>query len=235
MEERLQKIISARGVASRRAAESMIAEGRVSVNGTVAETGMKADPEHDEICIDGVLLPPEQKNVYIMLNKPRGYVTTASDERGRKTVMELVENVGVRVYPVGRLDMDSEGLLLLTNDGEFANMMMHPSNEKTKTYIVSVRGNTENAEMVSDAIEIDGKMTLPAKVEVLREEKGGGVISVTIHEGRNRQVRRLCEHAGLEVRRLKRVSVGDVSLGTLRTGMWRHLTKQEIDSLILQR
>ncbi len=230
MKERLQKILSARGETSRRGAEKIISAGRVTVNGLPAETGSKADPKYDEIRIDGRLIRHETDTVVVILNKPRGYITAMSDERGRKTVIELLSDVPERVYPVGRLDMDSEGLLLLTNDGELANQLMHPSFLKKKTYIVSVSGNLSEAalERLKRPIEIDGRMTRPAEVRLMKSDAEGGIVSVTICEGRNRQVRRLCESSGLTVLRLKRISFGAIDLGELKSKEWRYLTDDEI-------
>lgn len=230
MEEKLQKIISAAGVASRRAAEKMIEEGRVEVNGRTAHLGDRADEERDTITVDGKAVRKSELLYYIALNKPKGYVTTMHDERGRKTVSELVEEIGERIYPVGRLDINSEGLLIMTNDGDFANALMHPSHEITKTYKVYVEGgNIRNAaKNMQLPIEIDGKETGSAEVKILSEEQFGGVLEVKIHEGRNRQVRRLCEREGLAVTRLIRTSEGPVKLGTLKKGEWRYLTEAEI-------
>ena len=232
MRERLQKILSGRGVASRRRAEVLIGAGRVTVNGVVARVGDSADPEADEILLDGKRLPGGEKNVYILLHKPRGFVTTLSDERGRKTVAELVADCGVRVYPVGRLDMDSEGLLILTNDGEFANRMTHPRQELDKTYDVLVRGVTpDSARLLSRPIQLDGRPIREPEVTLLRAKGDQGVFRVTIHEGRNRQVRRMCQAAGLEVLRLRRIREGSLELGDLKPGSWRYLTEEEIHGL----
>lgn len=230
--ERLQKIIAARGVCSRRQAEKWIAEGRVCCNGAVAELGQCADERVDRITIDGQPLPREPEHIYLMLNKPRGYVTTLSDERGRKNAAELVSGCGERVYPVGRLDMDSEGLLLFTNDGEFANMMMHPKHEVEKTYRVWVNGYSgDNLQRLKQPIELDGYQIRPPKLHLVSYEEKRAVIEVTIHEGRNRQVRRMCSQAGMDVRKLLRISEGKLRLGNLKTGQWRHLTAEEIDLL----
>ena len=231
MEERIQKLISASGAASRREAEAMIKDGRVTLNGREARLGEKADPEKDELLIDGKPLPNVQARVYVMLNKPRGYITSVSDDRGRKTVMELLPETGDRLYPVGRLDMDSEGLLILTNDGEFANLLMHPSKGKEKTYRVTVSGRFSGVEKLEEPMEIDGKMTRPAKVTMLARKSSGAVLEVRIQEGRNRQIRRLCENAGLEVTRLKRVSLGNLRLGSLKPGQWRYLTEAEVNAV----
>lgn len=230
---RLQKILSAHGVASRRGAESMIREGRVCVNGEVAVIGQGAMPGKDEILVDGVPLADKSEPVYIMLNKPRGYITTMNDERGRKTVRELVAGVGERVYPVGRLDCDSEGLLLMTNDGEFSNMVAHPSFEVEKTYMAAVRGDAEKAEgLLRGPMEIDGRTVNALAVKLTRQTQDGGVFSVTIKEGRNRQVRKMLAECGLVVTSLKRVSVGPIKLGGLKAGQWRRLTPGEQRSIL---
>lgn len=226
--ERLQKILSAHGAASRRAAEKMIEEGRVTVNGKVAILGQSADPETDEILLDGKPLPSGGDLVYIMLHKPRGYVTTLSDEKGRKTVAQLVADCGVRVYPVGRLDMDSEGLLLFTNDGEFANRLMHPKHEVEKTYLAWVEDFSEDALLrLKRPIALDGYTIRAPKVRCVKP----GLLEVTIHEGRNRQVRRMCEAAGMRVTRLKRTREGRLLLGDLPLGKWRYLTQEEVNRL----
>ena len=232
MKERLQKIISARGLASRRKAEEWIVAGRISVNGTTAVLGDAADLDSDEILLDGRPLPSRQENVYIMLNKPRGYVTTLSDEKGRANVAQLVADCGVRVYPVGRLDMDSEGLLLLTNDGEFANRLMHPKHEVEKTYDTWVNGYTEGAEeRLKRPIALDGYQIRPPKVRLLYAEETKAKLRITIHEGRYRQVRRMCQTAGMTVTRLRRISEGKLRLGDLPSGTWRYLTAQELEWL----
>lgn len=233
MKERLQKIISARGVASRRTAEEMLRQGRITVNGEVVALGVSADPETDEIMVDGRLLPSAPAAAYIMLHKPRGYVTTLSDEKGRKNAAQLVADCGVRVYPVGRLDMDSEGLLLFTNDGEFANRLMHPSHEVVKTYHVWVTGFRQEAmEVFRKPMELDGYRIRTPEVLVLNDENPDSVkLQISIHEGRNRQVRRMCALAGMEVTRLIRVREGSLSLGDLPRGKWRYLTMDEIKEL----
>lgn len=233
MAERLQKIISAAGLMSRRSAEEAIRAGRVTLNGQTASLGAVADPERDELRLDGVPVSSRQKKVYLMLHKPRGVVTTMSDEKGRKTVTELVLDVGARVYPVGRLDLDSEGLLLMTNDGDFANRVMHPSHEVSKCYHTWVTGDGLPAavQALAQPMTIDGYAIRPAQVRLLRLlGERGALLSVTIHEGRNRQVRRMCEAVGLRVTRLMRVSEGGVRLGELPSGKWRFLTKEEIES-----
>lgn len=232
MTERLQKILSGRGVASRRTAEKMIESGRVTVNGQVALLGESADPETDEILLDGRPLPSAQENVYILLHKPRGFVTTVSDDRGRKTVMELVRDCPARVYPVGRLDMDSEGLLLLTNDGDFANALMHPRHNVDKTYEVWVAGfHNASLSLLARPITLDGYIIRKPEVKLLWENGGKAKLLVTIHEGRNRQIRRMCEAAQMQVTRLRRISEGGLKLGDLPLGKWRYLTNDEIECL----
>ena len=231
--ERLQKIIAARGLCSRRQAEKWIEEGRVRVNGNTAHLGDTADVTEDVIEVDGKRLPKAGKKLYLMLNKPRGYVTTLSDEKGRKNAAGLVAGCGVRVYPVGRLDMDSEGLLLFTNDGEFANLMMHPRHEVDKVYRVWVTNFApEKLEALGEPIELDGYMIKKPKVRPVRMEPTRAILDVTIHEGRNRQVRRMCQAAGLEVARLKRIAEGGLRLGDLKEGQWRELEPREIELLL---
>lgn len=235
MTERIQKILSARGVASRRQAEAMIQEGRVICNGVVCSLGQTADPEKDVILVDGKPLPKEGERVYILLHKPRGYVTTLSDEKGRKNAAQLVADCGTRVYPVGRLDMDSEGLLLFTNDGDFANLLMHPRHQIDKTYKVTVTGYTPEAfERLRLPITLDGYTIQPPKIQVIRRPaapEGKAVLLVTIHEGRNRQVRRMCAAAGMDVTRLIRIREGALSLGDLPCGKWRYLSGDEVEIL----
>jgi 23S rRNA pseudouridine2605 synthase len=228
MKERISKIIASRGIASRRRADELIAAGKVKVNGRVASLGDKADELTDSIAVEGRALPEPEEKVYIMLNKPRGYVTTLSDEKGRRTVMELVSGCGARVYPVGRLDMNSEGLLLFTNDGQYANLVMHPSNEVRKQYRVSVRGDIDaGIKRLLEPMELDGRPITKPVVKLLHANEGNSVLSVTIFEGRNRQIRRMCEIAGLKITRLIRTGEGSLALGSLRTGKWRRLTKKE--------
>ena len=232
MPERLQKILSARGVASRRKAEEMIRQGLVTVNGTVAQLGETADVQTDEILVEGKPLPGIQSFVYILLNKPRGYVTTLSDEKGRPNAAQLVADCGVRVYPVGRLDMDSEGLLLFTNDGEFANALMHPKLEVKKTYDTWVTGYVPGAEIrLCKPITLDGYTIRPPKVKLIRAEGRKAKFQITIHEGRNRQVRRMCEAAGMQVTRLRRIQEGSLKLDDLPLGKWRYLTAEEVQKL----
>lgn len=232
MEERLQKLLSAAGVCSRRTAEEYIAAGRVTVNGRVARIGEKADPEKDAVLVDGKPLGQGEERIWLMLHKPRGYVTTLSDEKGRRTAAELVADCGVRVWPVGRLDLNSEGLLLFTNDGEGTNRLLHPSHEVEKEYHVTVAGDVAAAlPILSGPLELDGQPLAPAEVRLINSTPEGGVLSVVIHEGKNRQVRRMCALAGLEVRRLVRVREGSLALGTLPSGKWRFLTTKETEDL----
>ena len=229
MKERLQKILSARGVASRRKAEEMIAQGQVTINGTPAGLGDTADPETDVILVSGQPLPKQENYIYLLLNKPRGYVTTLSDEKGRPNAAQLVVDCGTRVYPVGRLDMDSEGLLLFTNDGAFANALMHPKQEVKKTYEVWVTGYHPGGEVqLSRPITLDGYTIRPPKVKLIRADGQKAKFLVTIQEGRNRQVRRMCEAAGMHCIRLRRIQEGSLSLGSLPLGKWRYLTPEEL-------
>lgn len=231
MKERIQKILSARGLASRRTAENWIRAGRVRVNGAVCTLGASADPDADRIEVDGVPLPPPPGKKYLMLNKPRGYVTTLKDEKNRKTAASLVD-CGCRVYPVGRLDYDSEGLLLFTNDGQLADRLMHPRANVGKTYEVTVEGDWRGGEaLLARPIVLDGYRIHPPSVRLLRGEGSRAVFEITIREGRNRQIRRMCEVAGLRVLRLRRTQEGTLRLGMLPPGKWRELTKEEIESL----
>ena len=231
MKDRLQKILSARGVCSRRKAEEFIQNGCVRVNGQIAILGQSANPDTDEILVNGVRIPEASGYVYIMLHKPKGYVTTLSDEKGRPNVTELV-NCDRRVYPIGRLDMDSEGLLLLTNDGEFANCLMHPKSEVEKCYEVWVTGFSESGEKkLTQPITLDGYTIRSPKVRLLSARGPQAHLLITIHEGRNRQVRRMCAAAGMCVTRLRRISEGTLHLGNLPKGTWRYLTAQELASL----
>ena len=219
MEERLQKLISASGLTSRRGAEDWITAGRVTVNGRVAALGDKADLSHDQVLVDGR-----------PLNKPRGYVSTLSDEKGRKTVAQLVSGCGCRVWPVGRLDMDSEGLLLLTDDGALTHRLIHPSHQVEKEYLVWVTGDVDRAlPVLSGPMELDGEPLAPAQVRRGRTSGGVSQLSIIIHQGKNRQVRRMCAQAGLTVKRLKRVREGQVTLDrALAPGAWRRLTEAEL-------
>lgn len=232
MKERIQKVLSQNGIVSRRNAEKLIEQDRVKVNGRPAKIGMSIDPVRDIVDIDDkrVHLKRKHDKYYIMLHKPRGYVTTMNDEFGRKCVKDLVKDVGSRVYPVGRLDKDSEGLLLLSNDGNFCNSITHPSKQITKVYRVTVRPSITDDQLVklADGIVIDGKKTLPATVRVLVDEPNRVVIEMGIKEGRNRQIRKMCEALGLEVARLKRLSVGPIRLGMLKPGEYRELKPSEL-------
>ncbi len=230
---RLQKYMSEAGIASRRKAEDMIRDGKVRVNGYVAQIGDCVDPKKDTVTVSGKKIRKQNSLRYILLNKPRGYVTTTDDDLGRKCVLELVRDVKERIYPVGRLDRISEGALILTNDGEFANAMMHPSKHVAKTYRVTVRpeATSEKIDILSGGIELDGRMTAPCDVRVLQKEEGRAVLEIILREGRNRQIRRMCEAVDLEVARLRRVAIGSVKLGMLQTGEWRDLTQDEVDSL----
>ncbi|WP_455493438.1 pseudouridine synthase [Eubacterium sp.] len=235
-EVRLQKFMAEQGVASRRKSEDLIRAGKVKVNGHVAEIGMKINPRKDLVTVGKQKLTnvKKRKMVYVMLNKPRGYVTTVSDELGRKTVMDLLPDFGCRIYPVGRLDKDSEGLLLLTNDGSFTNCMTHPSHEYAKVYRVTVRPSVNDDILYNlrNGIEIDGRMTAPCDVTVLTEQENRVVLEFILHEGRNRQIRKMCESQGLEVARLKRISIGPIKLGMLKQGDYRELSEQDVKKLL---
>ena len=230
MEERLQKLISSCGLASRRTAEAWISQGRVTVNGCQAALGDRADLERDQVEVDGVPLRSQSERTYLMLNKPRGYVTTLADEKGRRPAASLVSGCGRRVWPVGRLDLDSEGLLLFTDDGELTHRLLHPSGEVEKEYLVWVTGDVERAvPILSAPMKLDGELIAPARVRMGRREENVTQLSVIIHQGKNRQVRRMCAQAGLEVRRLKRVREGQVWLDrSLKPGQWRPLTEEEL-------
>jgi 23S rRNA pseudouridine2605 synthase len=234
MLERIQKIISAAGITSRRAAEQLILDGRVRVNGqVVSELGTKADASKDHIKVDGKLINPRQPLTYIMLNKPAGYVTTMSDPEGRPTVQNLLKGVKVRVYPVGRLDYNTEGLLLLTNDGDFAHLITHPSHEFPKTYRAKVKGVLEDhqIELLENGIYLDDGKTAPAKLKKVSKEEANSWVEITIHEGRKRQVRRMFDRVGHSVIKLKRVRTGNLQLGDLPEGSFRYLTQAEVMAL----
>ena len=231
---RLQKFIAECGVASRRSAEKMIESGRVTVNGEVVDyMGCTIDPDIDEIRVDGKVLRVEAKKYYIMLNKPKNYVTTVSDDLGRPTVMHLVSDINARIYPVGRLDFDTTGLLIMTNDGDFANILTHPKHTVNKTYIARIDKmlSEEQLKKLCHGIELDGVMTAPARAENIKRPKHGIEVKITIHEGRNRQVRRMLEAVGVNVMSLKRISVGSLTLGNLPEGKWRALSDAEINKL----
>ena len=234
---RLQKMLADCGVASRRKSEELIAAGRVRVNGRVAQIGDKVDPYNDKVYVGKrrVTGTAKPKLRYIMLNKPRGVLTTMSDERGRKCVADLIRDIDERLYPVGRLDRDSEGMLLMTNDGEFANHIMHPKKHVNKVYRVTVRPDITDAQVakLESGVVIDGRKTAPAQVRVVSREKEAQrcVLEIVIREGRNRQIRKMCAEVGLEVARLKRTAIGGVKLGGLRSGMYRDLTDIEVRKL----
>ncbi|MBQ1202370.1 MAG: rRNA pseudouridine synthase [Loktanella sp.] len=232
---RLQKILSERGVASRRKAEELIAQGHVKVNGRVASLGDKADDRRDIIHVRGKRLAAAAPSVYIALHKPRGYITTMQDEKGRKCVEELVRRVGTTVFPVGRLDRDSEGLLLLTNDGDFAQAVTHPSTHIPKQYRVTLRSpmTEEQRLQFEEGMMLDGRRTAPAQVHIVSSEAQRCVVEITLYEGRNRQIRRMCEMLGLEVARLRRFAVGKVRLGMLPVGNWRYLSPDEVRDLVM--
>ncbi len=232
MKQRLQKILSDRGITSRRKGEALIGQGKVTVNGQIAALGDSADPEIDTICVEGKPLPSTQAYIYLMLNKPRGYVTTLSDEKGRPTAASLVLDCGRRVYPVGRLDMDSEGLLLFTNDGAFANRAMHPSHEINKTYLVQVKGyGFEGFQRLREPVTLDGYRISPPKLRLLWTKEDSARFEITIHEGRNRQIRRMCALVGMRVTMLRRIREGELELGNLPVGKWRFLTASEIEKI----
>jgi len=233
---RIQKVLAEQGVCSRRAAEQLIREGRVKLNGRPVTVGDKMDTLKDLLTVDGqkVYVPKKSEKYYYMMYKPRGYITTTNDERGRKTVMDLIADVPVRVYPVGRLDKDSEGLLLLTNDGDFANLLTHPSHGVSKLYRVTVRPHATEEQIIAltDGVVLDdGSKTLPAAIHVVTDEPERTVLEMTIREGKNRQIRRMCEAVGLDVIRLRRSALGAVKLGMLQPGQYRELTSQEVTAL----
>ena len=229
MTERIQKLMAAAGLCSRRTAEEWIAAGRVIVNGRIARVGDKADPDRDTVLVDGSPLRGAAQHVYLMLHKPRGYVTTLSDERGRRTAAELVADCGTRVYPVGRLDRDSEGLLLFTNDGQLTHALLHPSHQVDKTYIVSVTGAEDgSAERLAAVDKLDGESIVPAQVEELHRSGTAAEYRVVIHQGKKRQIRRMCEQFGLQVKLLKRERIGELRFGKLKSGEHRFLEEDEI-------
>ena len=232
-ELRLQKYLSEQGIMSRRAAEEEIKKGKVKVNGAPATLGTKIDPEQDVVEYGGKKVGGAVRKVYIMLNKPVGYVTTMSDEMNRPCVAELIESVGVRVYPIGRLDLESEGLLLFTNDGELANRLMHPKYHKPKVYHVKIRGevSAEKIEALGKPMVIDGYKTKPVGISVVTRKQDFTVLAMELHEGRNRQIRKMCEQLSLHIITLKRISIGEVKLGNLAIGEWRHLTRAQVESL----
>ncbi|MCL2298790.1 MAG: rRNA pseudouridine synthase [Firmicutes bacterium] len=231
---RLQKYLAERGVASRRGAEELIRSGRVTINGRKAEIGMSVDPGRDLVAVDGKNLGQQRdRPVVLMLHKPRGYVTTMDDPHAARTVAELVADYPARLFPVGRLDKDSEGLLLMTNDGDLANALTHPSSHVPKVYRVTLRGQVSDAQRdkLSAGMLLDGRRTQPIELRGLLEEPGRTVLQLTLREGRNRQIRRMCEALGLEVLRLKRTALGPLKLGLLNAGQWRELTAEEVRRL----
>ena len=230
---RLQKYLSECGVCSRRKAEELILAGLVRVNGKKAQLGEKVDPKRDQVTLHGRKVSMKKENTYLALYKPRGFVSTMSDENDRKCVAQLVADVGTRVYPVGRLDKDSEGLLLMTDDGELANALAHPSGHVEKIYRVTIRPGITQQQIrsLSEGVDLDGKETLPAQIQVLEREENRTVLQITLKEGRNRQIRRMLDLFNIETARLKRIAIGPVRLGMLEVGKWRHLTEKEIASL----
>lgn len=232
---RLQKVLSERGVASRRKAEELIANGHVKVNGRLAQLGDKVDDRKDVIHVRGKKLGVAPKSVYIALHKPRGYITTMADEKGRKCVEELVRSVGVPVHPIGRLDRESEGLLLFTNDGDFSNAIMHPSTHVPKIYRVTLRQpmTEEQRLKMEEGVMLDDRRTAPCEVRIVSSAPDRCVVEIVLYEGRNRQIRRMCETFGLEVIRLRRNAIGKVKLGMLPVGNWRYLTPDEVRNLVM--
>lgn len=232
---RLQKFFTDNKIMSRRSAERVIEAGNVKINGVTAKVGDKVDSENDVVMYNGKVIKPSfEKKKYIMLNKPLGYVTTTSDEKGRETVLSLVADVGERVYPVGRLDMYSEGLIILTNDGELTNRLTHPKHNMPKTYSVIIKGDIspEALHMLNSPMEIDGYKLKPVKVRIVSQKNGATNTLFTLNEGRNRQIRKMCEQCGLTIMRLTRISIGKLKLGELERGKWRELQENEIKYLL---
>lgn len=234
-EVRLQKFLAESGVASRRKSEELIDQGKVKVNGRVAMIGDKIDPKKDTVTVNGKKIVKTKTFTYVVLHKPRGFITTMSDEMDRKCVAELIKDVPGRVYPVGRLDRDSEGMLLFTNDGAFANAMTHPTKHVPKTYRVTVRPsiNEDQITALTQGVIIEERKTAPAEVRVISKEEGRVVLEIILYEGRNRQIRKMCEEVGLEVARLKRTAIGSIKLGMLKQGAWRNLTEDEVRKLMI--
>ena len=234
-EVRLQKFLAESGVASRRKSEELIDQGKVKVNGRVAMIGDKIDPKKDTVTVNGKKIVKTKTFTYVVLHKPRGFITTMNDEMDRKCVAELIKDVPGRVYPVGRLDRDSEGMLLFTNDGAFANAMTHPTKHVPKTYRVTVRPsiNEDQITALTQGVIIEERKTAPAEVRVISKEEGRVVLEIILYEGRNRQIRKMCEEVGLEVARLKRTAIGSIKLGMLKQGAWRNLTEDEVRKLMI--
>ena len=232
---RLQKFLAESGVASRRKSEELIDQGKVKVNGRVAMIGDKIDPKKDTVTVNGKKIVKTKTFTYVVLHKPRGFITTMSDEKDRKCVAELIKDVDGRVYPVGRLDKDSEGMLLFTNDGAFANAMTHPTKHVPKTYRVTVRPSISEEQItaLTQGVIIEDRKTAPAEVRVITKEEGRVVLEIILYEGRNRQIRKMCEEVGLEVARLKRTAIGSIKLGMLKQGAWRHLSEDEVRKLMI--
>lgn len=231
---RLQKYMAKAGVASRRKSEEMILEGKVKVNNkTIRELGVKVDPDKDKVYVNNMLLELENHKVYILVNKPIGYISTADDEKDRPIVTDLVDNVQERVYPVGRLDIDSTGLILLTNDGDLTHRITHPSSEVPKKYVAIIEGTPNKAklERFRRGLFVDGKKTAPASIKITKSFPEDSIVEISIHEGRNRQVRKMCEAIGHPVKKLKRIGIGDLELGNLEEGRWRHLNDDEVEYL----
>jgi len=234
MTERLQKVMSEFGVASRRKCEELIAEGKVKVNGRlITEQGCRIDKEKDTIEVDGRIVKSPDTKLYILLNKPTGYITSAKDQFGRPTVLDLVKGVSIRVFPIGRLDYDTEGLIILTNDGDLTYRITHPKHNIEKTYRALVRGEMNKDDIVAFAggMAIEDYVTAPARLEIVRKRGNSSIVDITIHEGKNRQVRKMCSAAGHEVIRLKRIKIGKIGLGSLKAGEWRYLDESEIKYL----
>lgn len=234
MEERLQKVMAELGVASRRKCEELIAAGKVRVDGRVVnELGTKVDKQKAVIEVEGERIGSDAKKVYVLLNKPVGYITSAKDQFGRPTVLDLVSEINQRVFPIGRLDYDTEGLLLLTNDGDLTYRITHPSHQITKTYRALVRGKVDTGavEAFAKGLQVEDYVTAPAKLEIMKYMESNTLLQITIHEGRNRQVRKMCDAIGHKVLKLKRIRIGKLGLGDLKPGQWRYLTKDEVDYL----
>lgn len=234
-EERLQKILSRAGISSRRAAEKIILEGRVTVDGKIiSELGTKADAEKNKICVDGKILNFDEEKIYLLLNKPKNFLCTVKDDRGRKTVLDLIPEISARIYPVGRLDFDSEGLILLTNDGELTNLLLHPKFKIKKTYRAKIFGDLteEKIKKLRAGVELDDGLTAPAEVFLISREKNFSVVEITIHEGRNRQIRRMFAAVGCEVKKLKRIKFANLTLKGVGVGKFRRLTSAEVTELL---